>query len=282
MKLKKREIVFIIFLTIIIAVAGIVILITLREYSKGEIAYIELQDYIVLPKETPVVEPESGESAGAPGAPTLKPEPGETADMSGTLSEEGTGNAASDTGFPIVDFDGLQALNPDILGWIYSAGTPVNYPIVQGNTNEEYLYRLVDGNSNKCGSIFLDCMNDRDFQDANSVIHGHNMNNGSMFAELRKYAEQEYYDEHTEIWLITPEQTYSIEVFAAFVTAADSDVWKLAFSSEEEFTAWKSEMIEKSFFKSKISPTAGEKVVTLSTCSYEFDNAHFVVMGVLR
>ena len=87
---------------------------------------------------------------------------------------------------------------------------------------------------------------------------------------------------HPTIWLVTPDQTYSIEIFAAFVTEADSEVWKLSFSSEEEFTTWKSEMAKKSFFKSKVFPQLGEKVVTLSTCSYEFDNAHFVVIGVLR
>ena len=103
-----------------------------------------------------------------------------------------------------------------------------------------------------------------------------------MFAELKKYAEQEYYDEHGEIWLVTPERTYCIAVFAAFVTTVDSDVWKLSFPSEEEFTAWKSEMAEKSLFQSRVTPAAGEKVVTLSTCSYEFENAHFVVMGVLK
>ncbi len=282
MKLKKHEAALIIFLTIVIAAAGIVIFLMLREYLEGDRTYIKLQDYVFLPEETPAVKPESGEAAGAPGTSGVKTDSVETAGMSGTLVGESGGSGYVDTGFPIVDFAGLQAINPNILGWIYSAGTPINYPVVQGETNEEYLYRMVDGRSNKCGSIFLDCGNDGRFQDANSVIQGHNMNNGSMFAELKKYAKQEYYDGHTAIWLVTPDQTYCIEIFAAFVTTVDSDVWKQSFSSEEEFIAWKSEMAEKSLFKSKVFPAAEEKVVTLSTCSYEFDNAHFVVMGVLR
>lgn len=269
MKLKKHEVALIIFLAIVIVVAGIVIFVTLREYMEGDRIYFKLQDYVFLPEETPPVKPDSGENAGVSGTPV--PE------------KENTENEpVVDTAPPVVDFAGLQAVNPDILGWIYSAGTPINYPVVQGDTNETYLYRTVDGTENKCGSIFLDCGNDRDLQDSNSVIHGHNMNNGSMFSELKKYTKQEYYDQHTGIWLVTPDQTYSIQIFAAFVTDVESEVWKQTFSSEEEFTAWKSDMAKKSFFKSKVYPAAGEKVVTLSTCSYEFDNAHFVVIGVLR
>lgn len=266
-KLKKREIALIIFFVIIIATAGVVIFLTFREYLEGDRAYIKFQDYVFLPEETPAVKPDPGETAGPPGTPA---------------PEEGSTEAPVDRRPPTVNFAGLQAINPDVLGWIYSPGTPINYPVVQGDTNETYLYRMVDGSSNKCGSIFLDSVNDRGFQDENSVIHGHNMNNGSMFGELKKYAEQEYYDEHTGIWLVTPEQTYSIEIFAAFVTDVSSDVWKVGFSSEEEFTAWKSEIAKKSYFKSKVFPAVGEKVVTLSTCSYEFENAHFVVIGVLR
>ncbi len=268
MKLKKREIALIILLAIVIIVAGIVIYLTIREYSEGDRTYIEFQDYVFLPEETPAVKPDSGETAGVPGTPEPEAE----------STEEPPVNA----GPPSVDFAGLQALNPDILGWIYSAGTAINYPVVQGETNDEYLYRMVDGTENKCGSIFLDCGNESSFQDANSIIHGHNMNNGSMFAELKKYAKQEYYDTHSRIWLVTPEQTYSIEIFAAFVTDVESEVWKLSFATEDEFTSWKSDMAKKSYFKSKVFPAVGEKVVTLSTCSYEFENAHFVVMGVLR
>lgn len=267
-KFKKQEIALIVFLAIVIVAAGIAIFLIFREYREGDKTYDDFQGYVFLPSETPVVRTETDKTTGVPETPV--PE------------VENTEEPIVDMRAPTVDFASLQAINPDILGWIYSPGTPINYPVVQGDTNEEYLYHMVDGSANKCGSIFLDCENDKGLQDANSVIHGHNMSNGSMFGELKKYAEQEYYDKHTKIWLVTPDKTYSIEVFAAFVTTVDSDVWKLAFSSEEEFTTWKSEIAKKSYFKSTVFPAAGEKVVTLSTCSYEFDNAHFVVMGVLR
>lgn len=270
-KLKKPEIVLIVFLAVIIVAAGIAIFMVLREYGKGDSTYDDFQGYVFLPEETPAAgSGSSGEAVGTHGTGTPVPD------------AESTKEPYVDMRAPVVDFAGLQAVNPDVLGWIYSPGTPINYPVVQGDTNEEYLYHMADGSANKCGSIFLDSANDRDLQDANSVLHGHNMNNGSMFAELKKYAEQDYYDDHTKIWLVTPEKNYSIEIFAAFVTSLDSDVWKLAFSTEEEFTYWKSEIAKLSYFKSSVFPAEGEKVVTLSTCSYEFEDAYFVVVGVLR
>ena len=145
MKLKKREIALIIFLAIVIVAAGIVIFVTLREYLEGDKAYLKFQDYVFLPEETPAVKPDPGETAGSPGTSAL---------------EEGDTEAPVDRRPPTVNFAGLQAINPDVLGWIYSPGTPINYPIVQGDTNDEYLYRMVDGTANKCGSIFLDSVND--------------------------------------------------------------------------------------------------------------------------
>ncbi len=274
MKFKKHEIVIMVILGIAIIVAGVMIFLVVREYSTGEEVYREMEEYVFLPEETPEPQTAPGtgtaSASGGTGSGTPKPQNGAAEPP------------VIDTGAPTVDFASLQQQNPDIIGWIYSAGTPVNYPIVQGETNDEYLYRTANGTNNRCGSIFLDSANDSGFGDSNSVIHGHNMNNGSMFAELMNYEEQKYYDEHPRIWLVTPDQTYSLELFAGFVTSLDSDVWKLTFPEAGDFAAWKSEMAEKSYFQSNVVPKEGEKVVTLSTCCYDFENARFVVMGVLR
>lgn len=271
MKLKKHEIIIMIALGVVIIVAGIVLFWIFREYSAGERIYDKMgEQYVFLPEDTP--EPRQPSATGGPGASQKEPQ----------ATEDPQATPFVDKRAPIVDFEGLKKQNEDILGWIYSPGTPINYPVVQGDTNDEYLYRTADRTSNRCGSIFLDCQNDKDLTDSNNVIHGHNMQNGSMFADIMKYTEQKYYDEHPRIWLVTPEQTYSIELFSGFVTSSDSDVWKLTFAEAEDFTAWKSDMTKKSYFQSQVVPMAGEKVVTLSTCTYDFDGARFVVMGVLR
>lgn len=264
MKFKKREILLMILLGLVIVVSIVILFLIFREYSEGKKTYNKMAEYVFLPEEEPSV----------PGAGTLEP-----AEPTPEGSQEGT---MDDTGAPIVDFASLQQQNPDIIGWIYSAGTVINYPVVQGKDNEEYLYRMANRTNNNCGSIFLDYQNDREFQDANSVINGHHMKDGSMFTSLMGYVEQEYYDEHPRIWLVTPDKTYSIELFAGFLTDSKSDVWKLSFATEEDFVAWKSDMAKHSYFKSNVVLRKEEKVVTLSTCAYDFEDARFVVMGVLR
>lgn len=272
MKFKKWEIALMILLGLVAIVSAVILFLVFREYSNGKITYHKLAEYVFLPEEEPAVpSPGPGVTAGPGGS-----EPGEQ-----TPEGPGEGTVA-DTAAPTVDFAGLQKQNPDIIGWIYSAGTQINYPLVQGKDNEEYLYRTADKTANRCGSIFLDYQNDREFQDANSIVNGHHMKDGSMFASLLGYVEQEYYDEHPRLWLVTPGKTYSLELFAGFVTDSESDVWRLSFESEEDFAAWKSEMARHSYFKSTVIPGAAEKVVTLSTCTYEYEGARFVVMGVLR
>lgn len=272
MKLKKRDIIIIAILAVVIIVAGVVLFLILREYSSGKKVYDDFEKYVFLPEET---------SAPQQPGSTGKPDAAQKEDK----TDNNPGEASApliDARPPVVDFEGLQKKNSDIIGWIYSAGTPVNYPVVQGETNDEYLYRTANLTNNRCGSIFLDCQNERSFEDSNNVIHGHNMQNGSMFAELMKYTDQKYYDQHPWMWLVTPEQTYSIELFAGFVTSLDSDVWKLTFPTSEDFTSWKTEMAKKSYFQSSVVPLEGEKVITLSTCTNDDDSVRFVVMGVLR
>lgn len=279
MKFKKHEIVLMVLLGLVIVVAAVMLFLVFREYSEGKKAYQDMTGFVSMTDgestmSTPGPGITPGSASGTPGPAVPTPE------SDGGQQEENRGTVV-DTGAPTVDFAGLQKQNPDIIGWIYSAGTEINYPVVQGKDNEEYLYRMANRTNNRCGSIFLDYQNDREFQDANSVVNGHNMNNGSMFASLLNYMKQEYYDEHPRIWLVTPDKTYSLELFAGFVTNLESDVWKLSFAEEEDFTAWKSQMLRHSYFKSAVVPEAEEKVVTLSTCTNS-DDSRFVVMGVLR
>jgi hypothetical protein len=79
------------------------------------------------------------------------------------------------------------------LGWILIPDSPISYPMVQGNNNSYYLKRTWRGNSSVVGAIFLDAQCDDDFSDFNTIIYGHRMNNGSMFAGLAKYKNYSYY-----------------------------------------------------------------------------------------
>lgn len=176
-----------------------------------------------------------------------------------------------------VDFDALLAENPDVVGWIYCEDTPINYPIVQSDDNDYYLHRMLDGNYSSVGTPFMDYRSNEDYSDLNTIIYGHNMKNSSMFGVLPEYSEQDYYDKHSQMWLFTPEHTYKIELLAGFVTSADSEIYQLL-ETEDELSQYITESIEQSTFKSKYSADA-DRVITLSTCSYEYEDARYVLVG---
>ncbi len=174
-----------------------------------------------------------------------------------------------------VDFAGLTAKYPDVVGYIYSAYTGINYPIVQSSSNDYYLTHDLDGKENNNGSIFMEHLCSSDFSDQNTIIYGHNMKSGLMFAHLTNYKNQSYYNAHPYFYIYTPTQNYKLNLYAGFVCEHDDEVYALSLS-QSQLEA----MAAKSTFKSNIGTPTG-KVVTLSTCSYEFDDARYVVVGEL-
>ena len=198
------------------------------------------------------------------------------------VAYQNSGTQASLESSPIsVDFDSLRAQNDDVAAWLYCEGTVINYVVVHGDDNDYYLHRFMDGRANAGGTLFVDWMCGANFSGRNTVIYGHNMNDGSMFASLLKYAKQEYYDEHPVMYLNTPDQDYRIELFAGYVTSATSDVYTIGFSSDEYYMDYLNKMVSQSNFRSDVTLTAEDKIVTLSTCAYDFTNARYVVQGKL-
>jgi sortase B len=181
-----------------------------------------------------------------------------------------------------VDFAVLQAQNPDIVGWIYSEGTVINYPILQGEDNQQYLRRLYDGTKSTLGSIFLDFRNLSDFSDLNSLVYGHNIRSGQMFASLSDYRDQAYYEEHPVIWLLTPDKDYRIDLLAGLVVPSDSEVYEIYSYPEELLAGLEYVCSESTFDPGVVDLEAVERIVTLSTCSYDYNDARYVVIGSLK
>lgn len=221
------------------------------EYQAGEQAYEELEQYIVMPETVPVETVAGEESVEAENAP-------------------------AQIQWPQVDFEALAQVNGDIVGWLCIPGTVINYPVVQGEDNEYYLKHLFDGKTNSSGCIYLDCGAEGDFTSMNSVLHGHHMKNGSMFAGICKYKDQSYFDEHPTAMLLTPEGNYRVEFFAGYVCNAASDAWN--YDVDED---WIDKRIRSSCFDADLVPTTEDRILTLSTCSYEFTDARFVLHGIL-
>lgn len=227
----------------------------MRDYKAGEDTYEGLQEFVSVSDFTII-------------PAKIEPEP--------TVVEE----EKIAVNWPQVDFEHLLEINPDVVGWIYIEGTEVNYPVVQGPDNDYYLKRLVDGTQNSSGSIFLDASASSDLSDQHSIIFGHNMKNGTMFSTLMSYKDPAFYEEHPEILFLTPTCNYLIRVFSGHVADASVNAWEREFK-DIRFSDWLSAVTKQSLFVSEHQPQSDDLIVSLSTCSYEFNNAKFLLHGYI-
>ena len=180
-----------------------------------------------------------------------------------------------------VDIAALHAQYPDVVGWIYSPDTKINYPIAYTDNNFWYLDHLYDESYNANGTIFIDTKCASDFSDKNTLVYGHNMNDGSMFASLRNYRDESYYPDHPCIYISTENYHYRLDLIAVFVTEPTSFAYANTFDEDEQFLHYIETIKSMSTFKSEVEVSAEDKVVTLSTCTYEIDDGRYVVVGKL-
>lgn len=206
---------------------------------------------------------------------------GEKTDPSAGAGSDPAGDEPREVSPISVDFDALLSQSQDVVGWLFCKDTVINYPVVQADDNFYYLNRFIDGTYNGSGSLFVDYTCNSDFSSRNTVIYGHHMKDGSMLASICNYGKQEYYDEHPVLYLNTPTQNYRVEVFSGFITSADSDVYTMDFSSDSEYAAFQEKMKGFSDFACDVEIGPEDRMITLSTCTYEYDNARYVLMGKL-
>ena len=178
----------------------------------------------------------------------------------------------------------LKNENPDYVGWIRIPDTRIDYPVVDRESDPEYyLHRVFDGSKSFGGTPFLGEASGVDTKCL--IIYGHNMRDGSMFSTLVEYKAQAYYDEHPEMYLVTPEGGYVVEVFSAFVASpeesgSETSPWALEWKDSGAYTTWLSAMQERSVIETGVSVTSSDKVLTLSTCTNGGAD-RFIVMGRL-
>lgn len=176
-----------------------------------------------------------------------------------------------------VDFDQLREKNGDAVAWLYLPDTTIDYPVLQHGDNDYYLNRQIDGSYNKNGSIFMDYRSAPDFSDHNTLIYGHHMLHGNMFGLLVEYKNSDYYAEHDHMYIMTPQGTYRLDLLCGTVVEATDPIYDTDPAPEAIASC-----VSRSTFKSNLDlPGEDAKLVTLSTCSYEYDNARYVVVGVL-
>lgn len=187
-------------------------------------------------------------------------------------------------------FSRIQSINPDTVGWIRIPNTVMDYAMVQCNSNQTYVDTNFYGKRSKYGAIFVDmnCRIGPDFSNQNTTIYGHNMKDGQMFGILKNYRAYDFYQKHPFIEIqLTDSALSRWEIFAVFVSAAYPDPAQNSmfeyrqrdFGSQQEFIEWIDECKKRSLLNISVDIQPHDQVLTLSTCTYEFDDARFVVMA---
>lgn len=171
-----------------------------------------------------------------------------------------------------VDFEALQMENSEIYAWIHVPGTNIDYPILQheGEDQAYYLTRDKYGVDSKAGSIYTEHYNRKDFTDPNTVIYGHNMKNGSMFHNVRYFAEREYFEEHEELYIYVPGKILKYQIIACYEYDDRHILGSFDFSDEEVFANYLEEIMKPrsmyTMIRDDVELITENRIVTLSTC----------------
>ena len=181
-----------------------------------------------------------------------------------------------------VDLAGLREVNKDVIGWIYIPDTNVNFPLLQGKSNKQYLFQSYKKEYLTAGSIFIDYRCRADLTDKNTVIYGHNMHNGSMFGKLKKYADEDYREGHPYVYLMRADGRWNkYEIIAYFQAAVSGAVYDLpleADGEDERFERLKETMAEENLYGESADLSESDRLITLSTCTQDSRNDVRVVV----
>lgn len=191
------------------------------------------------------------------------------------------------TPLPLMDFTGLLARNPDVVGWITIDGTPVDYPVLQGRDNSFYLRHGLDGEYDNQGIPFADYECDVK-AGRHLIVYGHNMGEGKTqrFSSLQNYRDPDYYAEHPVIRFCTLEESLLYKIVGVYaLTARIEDPDYFAFNEYADFAddaaeqAYLDEVSRRCFYTAGDFVRADERLLTLCLCTYEMADARLLVMA---
>ena len=187
-----------------------------------------------------------------------------------------------------IDFESLQAMNPDIYAWLEIKGTDITYPLLQSAEDDSfYLNHDSEKNWSADGSLFTESRyNGRDMADPVTLVYGHHMRSGAMFGHLeRDYTDQDFLEDHAEIMVYTPEAELHYGVFAAVPWTGEHLLYYNDFSDEAEFERFFASVLRvrdlRARFKEENAPAVGDRVLILSTCLTADNKQRFLVMAKL-
>ena len=176
---------------------------------------------------------------------------------------------------------GLQTVNPDVCGWLTVDGTGIDYPVVQGATNMDYVNRDVYGDFSLSGAIFLDSRCAAGLTDPYTLMYGHHMENGAMFGDVAAFAQADFFAAHKTGSVSLPDAAYTVELFACLCTDAyDSAVYDPA-RYQTGVQPLLDYLAANAVQQRDIGVTAQDRLVALSTCAGSETNGRVVVLGRL-
>lgn len=223
------------------------------EYKEGEDEYEELLQYVN--EELPEVE--YGEEE--------------------TESESAEGEAQpEEERLQRVSLDELKAINEEIIGWIEIPGTNISYPLMYTSDNAYYLNHTFSGKVNSAGSIFVEALNSAAFTDLHTIIYGHNMKNGSMFATLKNYTSPSYLVAHPTVYIDLEDGTHAYQIFSCYETPAESDSYTIGFAPDEQYETFLQTLKGRSAYDTGVEVTVNDSIISLSTCTKSGENRYLV------
>lgn len=230
-------------------------------YKKGEELYENIKEQVVVTKQ-PVE--------------TVTPE---TDDNGDTQDKED--NQDKQTPLDIsVDFDTLEKVNSDIVGWLHLPYGSISYPLLQGEDNDNYLHHAYDKTSNNFGSIFIDYRNTNNLSDKHTIIYGHNMKNGSMFGTLKNFCDETFYKKNKYFFILTRKVVYTYKVFSYHVADAKGKVYEVNYTDDEQYQDFLNLAKQSSYLDTGVKVSTKNRTITLSTCTSS-DDKRFVVHAKL-
>ena len=180
-----------------------------------------------------------------------------------------------------VDWNKLKSINADIVAWIRIPDTNISYPVVQGNTNKQYLRTNIYGKYSRGGTPFVDTNITNPFNCANTIIYGHNLMNGAMFSQLKNYSKSEFANKHNIVFVYLPTgEIREYEIFAFhIVQATNKNIYNPYVENIEDYKQY---MMQNNKIISKdIELSEFDEVLTLSTCTNKGES-RYVLHAVYR
>ena len=171
-----------------------------------------------------------------------------------------------------IDFEGLWEINPEIYAWLEVPDTNMNYPILQHEAEDQsyYLTRDMHGKNNAAGSIYTEYYNNKDFQDPHTIIYGHNMKNGSMFHNVRYFAEREFFEEHEDLYIYLPDKILKYQIIACYEYDDRHLLGTFDFDDEEAYAEYLEDVMNPrsmyAMIREGVEVNVEDKLITLSTC----------------